>query len=184
MTGLTCSDCPKALAPNPRRKGSRCRPCLARHNARSPAKQEKCREKMKLRLADPVFAAVHRERTSEGRRRKLREDPAFAAACRDTGQRLGRSGLGHDARPAGSESRLEAGRKRRETLIAWCPPSYRSLYRELKAKQGVRSADARAMVLAQIAEDQNRLQRQVLPQAEFVRVREAARYLAAREQGR
>jgi hypothetical protein len=47
-------------------------------------------------------------------------------------------------------ARAENGRKRSDTVLAWCPPEWRAKYRDLK-KRGRRAADARAIVEGLIA---------------------------------
>lgn len=150
-----CPDCGTPLKPNPRRLGIRCKPCGARHMARSPDKREKCRAAMKRHFADPAYRAAHRKRTGDGTRRAL-EDPARLEELRERGRRCGLLRLGHNRHGAGSPERVAAGRKRSETLFAWCPPEYRGEYQRLVKTKLVRAPEARRMVEDMIAADLSR----------------------------
>lgn len=54
MVTQKCTDCSAVLPHNPKRKGTRCRSCAARHMARSPAQRAACKRSMERRWADPA----------------------------------------------------------------------------------------------------------------------------------
>jgi hypothetical protein len=147
-----CSDCDAELKPNPRRLGTRCRRCNARQMATSPEKRAKCRATMKRLFEDPMYRARHRQRTLEGNRRAM-EKPEVAALRREQGRRVGLLRLGASRLPAGSPPRVQAGRKRTETVLAWCPLEYRDEYRRLRCSKLIRAPEARRMIEAMIARD-------------------------------
>lgn len=53
--------------------------------------------------------------------------------------------------------------KQYETTMAWCPPEYRDLYNEVMKSSRVRFSEAKAMILAQIATDKAREERNLSP---------------------
>ncbi len=162
----TCADCGAArFSPKPK-KSPYCRRCIGRHNGRSPARRAKVSAAMKAYLADPTTRAAHAQRTGDGVRRAMVESPEFAATRRELGRRLGKSCAGHASRPAGSESRIVAGRRSGATKLAWCPVEYRDDYRRLVKWQGVKAAEARRMIETQIDKDAARYAATgVLPQS-------------------
>lgn len=154
MTGaLICSDCGKPLNPNPRRLGTRCKPCGARAMAQSPDRREKCRIAMKRRFDEPGYKQQHVARCTAGTRRALKDNPEFRAMRAEQGRRVGLLGLGKEKNAAGSPARVTAGRKRTETVLAWCPVEYRDEYRRLVRTKLIRAPEARRMVEDMIAAD-------------------------------
>jgi len=166
MTGATiCSDCGTALKPNPRRLGTRCKPCGARHMAQSPEKREKCRVAMKRHFDEPGYYRLHCQRVGSGIRDALK-DPSRMEDLRERGRRCGLLRLGMTRHGAGSEPRVIAGRKRSETVLSWCPVEYRDEYRRLVRTKLIRAPEARRMVEDMIAADLARYAATgVLPQA-------------------
>lgn len=160
-----CSDCGTPLNPNPRRLGTRCKPCGARAMARSPDKREKCRVAMKRRFDEPGYHSQHVARCTAGTREALKR-PEFRAMRQEQGRRVGLLGLGKEKNAAGSPARVKAGLKRTETVMAWCPLEYRAEYRRLIRTKLVRAPEARRMVEDMIARDLDRYAATgVLPQA-------------------
>jgi len=156
MTGaLACSDCGAPLKPSKRRKGARCRRCTARAMAVSQEKRAKCRATMLRLFDDPMFRAAHQRRTLEGNRRAMLK-PEVAALRREQGRRVGSLRLGASRLPAGSPPRVEAGRKRTETVLGWCPLEYRDHYRWLRCTKLIRAPEARRIIEDLIRRDLER----------------------------
>lgn len=163
----TCADCGVArFSPKPK-KSPYCRRCIGRHVGRDPRRRAKVSAAMKAHLADPATLAAHKQRTGDGVRRAMIEKPGFAAARRELGRALGLTRKGIVNRPAGSQSRITAGRRSGATKLAWCPVEYRDDYRRLVKWQGVKAAEARRMIEAQITADATRYAATgVLPQSQ------------------
>lgn len=171
-----CSDCSKPLAKNPRRKGTRCQPCTAKQMVKCPARGEKIREAMRAHWADDAFRNRQQELMRAGIK-AAEARPEYRESKRAQGRRVGSLGRGQNRFPAGSPERKAAGRKNAETKLKWCPPGYRSEYQQLRDKIG-NARDARAATLNMIQKDARMMARGLLGQREFMRVREALRYLA------
>lgn len=170
MTALACSDCAQPLKPNPRRLGTRCKQCNARNMARSPDKREKCRIAMKRRFDEPGYKQQHVARCTAGTREALKR-PEFLAMRQEQGRRVGLSRTGQSANKAGHPSRIAAGKKRSETVMAWCPLEYRAEYRRLIRTKLIRAPEARRMVEDMIQHDLDRYAATgVLPQAQRLAV--------------
>lgn len=162
---LACSDCGVPLKPNPRRKGTRCKPCSARAMATSAEKREKCRVAMKRHFAEPGFYQQHCQRIGQGIRAALK-DPERLEDLRERGRRCGLLRLGMSRHGAGSEPRVRAGQRRSATVLAWCPIEYRDAYLHLVRSKLVRAPEARRIIEDQIAADLERYMRTgVLPQS-------------------
>lgn len=162
---LTCTDCGVALKPNKRRKGTRCKLCCARALGKSEDRREKCRAAMKRLFARPGYYENHCDRTARGIRAAL-QCPDRMADLRERGRRCGKLRLGQTRHGPGSPSRVAAGRRRSETVLAWCPMEYRDDYRRLKEVDLISAPEARRMIEAQIARDLERYAATgVLPQA-------------------
>lgn len=155
MTALVCADCGVALNPNPRRKGVRCRKCTARVLGASAERREKSRAAMLRHFADPMYHHAHCQRIGEGIRRAL-QDPERLADLRARGRRVGLMRLGASTFGPGTEPRVQAGRKRTATVMAWCPIEYRAEYRRLVSTKLVRAPEARRMVEDMIEADLRR----------------------------
>lgn len=172
------------MADFPRRKTRLCKSCFAAGMAKSEAKREACRSAMLAKMADPDFKALHVERTAAGTRASLAADPVKRAERQERGRRVGLLRLGASRIGKGHPIRVEAGRKRSETCMAWCPPSYRSLYRELLLSGNVRAAEARQAVLDQIEADARAVRGgSLVPQSKFIAIRAAVAYLKERADG-
>lgn len=133
---------------------------------------------MKARFAQPGYAELHTKRCGEGTRKAM-ERPEFVAMRREQGRQCGLLGLGHNRKGPGTPERRAAGRKRHETVMAWCPPEYRPEHHRLVRSKLIPSAEAQRIILQQIDDDIARYHRGLLSQAEFVKVRAAMRYLVA-----
>lgn len=162
----TCADCGAPRFSKKPKKSPYCRKCSGRHIGRDPRRRARASASMRAYLADPVHRAEHVQRTTEGVRRAVREDPEFAARKREEGRRMGLRKQGMAAYPAGSDLRITNGRKSSATKLAWCPPEYRAEYRRLVKKKGIPAVEARAIILAAVEADAARYRATgVLPQA-------------------
>lgn len=156
----TCSDCPAELKPNPRRKGTRCKPCNARHIATSPSHRE------------AVSKAMSRRWNDAQERRKLSQ--AISAGCLKPEVRLERSRRGKiccnaRAAAAGSEARRKAGASLSKTRLGWLPASYRPAYFDLRQNGGFRAPEARRIIEGEMVRDLKKFREQgVQPPVELV----------------
>ncbi len=151
-----CSDCGTPLKPNPRRKGTRCKPCTARAIATSPAHREAVSRAMSRRWANPNEAYALGRAISAGIGPEERE------------RRRARGTICCNARAAaaGTEARLKAGRTLSRTRLGWLPPEYRDDYFHLRRNFKYRAREARRIIEDQIARDLDRYAATgVLPQA-------------------
>lgn len=141
-----CTDCAKALGHNPRRKGTRCKPCNARAIATSPTHREAVSRAMSRRWADPNEATRLARAISEGitpeerARRRLRGTICCNAR----------------AAASGSEARAKAGRTLSQTKLGWLPMEYRAEYFHLRSNHKCSAADARRIIEDQIERDLDR----------------------------
>lgn len=152
-TGLRCEDCDAPIRPFKARKWNKCVHCSRSAIGRSPAASAKSGAATRARLADPATRAEHIARTADGLRRRLATDPVERERRSAYGRALGLSGKGLAAQGSGSPARQIVAFKQSERAIGWCPLEYRDEYRRLTGKMGVRAADARRMIEAQIAKD-------------------------------
>ena len=161
MTVAHCSDCGAQLPHNPRRKGTRCKPCSARAVATSPAHREALSRAMSRRWADPneayrlgraISAGIGHEERERRRKRGVICCNARAAA-------------------AGTEARRKAGQSLSRTRLGWLPPEYREDYFHLRRNHKLRAPEARRIIEHQIARDLDRYAATgVLPQAARLKV--------------
>ncbi len=149
--------CGREIKNFPRRKTPYCRTCNGVAIGSDPERAEKSRRAMKDLMRDPLFRARHVQRTAEGLRRRLADDPEEAARRREVGRALGKSGLGHAVQGPGSEPRMRVGRMQTERLLGWCPRHLRDQYRDLVNKKGVRAAEARQIIERQVEAENARL---------------------------
>ncbi|MFA5989703.1 MAG: hypothetical protein WC803_08870 [Sphingomonas sp.] len=143
---LICSDCRKPLKPNPRRKGTRCKPCSARAIATSPAHREAASRAMSRRWANPNEAFALGRAISAGIGPEERE------------RRRARGMICCNARAAaaGTEARLKAGRSLSRTRLGWLPMYYRDEYFNLRNNHKYSAAEARKIIEAQMSRDLER----------------------------
>jgi hypothetical protein len=153
--------CQKPAACEGRNPGKHCRRCwnhamhndpeiqarrLANMRARcaTPEFRENVSAGMKARYTDPAA----REKTSAALRRTF-ADPVKRAACIDRAIENGRKSWPKTQTP-------EAAVKRAKTLrahhLAWCPPEYWNLNRQLKV-QGFKLAERKAIIAQQAEHD-------------------------------
>lgn len=152
MSGPTsCSDCREPLKPNPRRQGTRCKPCNARHIATSPSHRE------------AVSKAMSRRWNDAQERRKLSQ--AISVGCLKPEVRLERSRRGKiccnaRAAAAGSEARRKAGASLSKTRLGWLPASYRPAYFQLRQNDGFRAPEARRIIEGEMVRDLKKFREQ------------------------
>ena len=124
-----------------------------------------CRSCVQVRLnADPIVAANRRagmtaywadpENRAKGKARAVAMGQNLSDAERERRRQYGRATLREKLVAANaaltSEQRADNGRKRSDTVLAWCPPEWRDKYRDLK-KRGRKAAVAKRIVLDLIA---------------------------------
>lgn len=179
MSALICSECGKPLPQSKRperRKGTRCRPCIAASVSRMPGVAEKKSQTQRKKFEDPQYLALHSARIKAGIRKSM-ERPERLEQMRERGRLVGTEHLGFRRFGPGSPERIAAAKKSAETKMAWCPHGYRADYRATLKILGDAAA-AREVTLNQIRADIVRLSKGLVPLSDFVRVRDAARYLA------
>jgi len=174
---MACSDCGAEIKPSKRRKGTRCKRCTAIAVTRDPANQAKRSAALRRVWADPAQRASRVASMTEANRR-----PEMVAIRREHGKRLdhARRFAVPACGPAGSPSRVSAGKALTEFRLGWCPPGWRDAYRRLCYVDGFRAAEARHILEDQIAADVRALQAGTLPPGRTIEVREAARWVRER----
>jgi hypothetical protein len=154
--GRTCSDCPSPITAQSRT--GRCRRCAASIIARSPEHIAKRSASYTRRLlTDPAFRAK-KAREIHARNMAARRDPEKAARLLAVIHK-NREGLATpQAKAKWLAGRAAAGRKRHETVMAWCPPEYRAEYRFLRLTKKLLAREAKAVILAQLTPFERQMQ--------------------------
>lgn len=142
----TCS-CGAAISA--KNRSGLCRPCNARRINADPA--------IEAKRAAGRAAYFDRPGVREGYARRIAEyrenmPDEHRERCREHGRRQYRDVLSRPdvvAKSLSPEVRAAAGRKRTDTVLAWCPPHLRDAYRGL-IRSGIRAAEARAMIEEEI----------------------------------
>jgi hypothetical protein len=156
MTARTCSDCPKQI--RPRNASGRCRACFNRNAARDPAWRAKQRAGVKAKFADPKKRAAHIAMAKRNLAR-WRETDEGKARLKELGRNAYRHSQTPEARQRWQAGRAAAGRKRSDTVLAWCPPDRREEYRHLLYVKRLPAAEARAMIEADLSLFERQLHR-------------------------
>jgi hypothetical protein len=138
-----CSSCGAALAPNRRRKGTRCKPCVARSHSSDPVILAKRSATIQALRRDPERRERWRLAVQAAWRRRL-QDPGAREQARLAGMQLQRP-----------DNRAKGDAARRGARLPWCPAGYQDEYRRLQRK-GFRAGEAKRILLAQIARDEVR----------------------------
>ena len=146
MSASHCTDCGQRLHRNPRRLGTRCKPCNARAIATSPQHREAVSRAMSRRWADPSEAFRLGRAISAG------IGPEERASRRERGK----IGCNARAAAAGSEARAKAGRSLSRTRLGWLPVEYRDEYFHLRNNHKYRAHEARQIIEGQIKRDLER----------------------------
>lgn len=143
MTSLSCSDCGAALKPNPRRKGTRCKPCNARTLCQSAEMREALSRAMSRRWANPNEAHALGRAISAG----------IGPEERERRRHRGKIHCHVRAAAAGSEARRRAAFTLSQTRLGWLPPEYRAEYFRLRSTYKYRAKQARRLIEKQIEKD-------------------------------
>ncbi len=122
-----------------------CRSCSAARLRDDPEVKARRTASLRAALSDPAIAAKRVEHLRAYAKRR-KSDPAAIEILRENGRRWGPVNI---ALTRGPESRAKAGRTHSDRALAWCPPAFRALYRELRNKAGC-AATARAVVEAEM----------------------------------
>lgn len=137
-----CRECPTELGS--RNQSGYCRRHVAVRNANDPAWRDNLRAGIRRKIAsDPVYAENLRHRAVEASRRN---DPDALRTRWIEGRYWEK---GNPAQPAGSPSRLRAGRSLSEYRLADIPAHLREDYRQLVCVQHIRAVEARRMIMEQ-----------------------------------
>lgn len=149
---LTCSGCQRGISTQS--KTGRCRSCVARHinsdpeiRARAAAGRAAFAAKPGVREQRIANLAAHRLSMSEEEkaRRRARGRFVYETVLNTPENR---------ARANDPEVRRLSGRKRTETLLGWCPPHLRAMYRTLTITKRLPAAEAREIVLKEAAREE------------------------------
>jgi hypothetical protein len=143
-----CSDCGTGISHQS--KFGRCRTCAIRHKFRDPAYRAKMAEANRRRFDNPVYRAASARRIHAANRAAWRhpeKSKRMLAALAESSKGLWQP----DVRARWLAGRPEAGRKRHETVMAWCPPAYRDEYRFLCRSKKVKAAEAKRIILAKLS---------------------------------
>ncbi len=142
-----CIDCPKELGRG--NKSGRCRSCSAKAINRDPVASAKRVAAFRAKFQDEAFLEEHRERLA-----RMGRLPHVVAIRRELGKAIYRERIGSPearARNASPQARAKAIASREETVLGWCPPERRQEYRDLVRCKGLKAAEARAIIEAEIA---------------------------------
>lgn len=150
MSNLVCIDCSGRISSQSRT--GLCRSCACKRQNSDPSFAARRAAGIRERFKDPATrlkaAQELRERHMEARRRPDVADRLSRALA------LARArSFDPDGRANFLASRAAAGRKRSETVLAWCPPEYRDGYRTLTRVKGKSARDAKRIVLKRIDDD-------------------------------
>lgn len=129
------------------RKAERCNPCqLARLNT-DPGIAARRIAGMHVYYADPVIRAKAAAKMARNAAKGM-ENPANVAKQQANLQKARARLNDPDVLAKIAAKRKDNGRKRSETVMAWCPPEYRDQYRHLTIAKKIKAAEARQMILA------------------------------------
>lgn len=137
------------------RKAKRCRSCAAKWMNSDPATHARRLQGIRAHYDDPDNRAKARKKVQDLTKRVM-ADPEMVERKREHGRRIYRDVLSRPdvrAKNLSPEVRAQAGRSRSDTVLAWCPPEYRDLYRELWRSRNASGAEARRMIEEMIARD-------------------------------
>lgn len=169
----TCVDCGSPVSSQSK---GRCKPCSARHLNTCPeiianraAARAAYHARPEVKQANAARLAKHAANLSDAERERRRERGRhIAATVLHTPE--------NKAKAADPAVRAKAGRKRTDTVLAWCPPEYRDRYRHLKDSQLLRAAEARRIIEDEIATDERRRLAAMTPhERQLERIRNGAR---------
>ena len=146
MSASHCTDCGQQLQRNPRRLGTRCKPCSARAVATSQEHREAVSRAMSRRWANP----------SEAFRLGRAISAAIGPDERARRRERGKIGCNARAAAAGSEARAKAGRSLSRTRLGWLPIEYRAEYFHLRSNHKYSAHDARQIIEGQMKRDLDR----------------------------
>jgi hypothetical protein len=138
---LECLDCSTPITVQS--KTGRCRGCANRWNAKQPDFQRRRSEGI-LRgfLEHPERKDAYRAQLAAAAKLphavERRRENAKAMRLWEIGLPL--------VGAKGSPSRMRAGKRRVETLMAWCPPQLRADYRQLVYSKKLRAREARQVI--------------------------------------
>lgn len=150
-----CLDCSSPLGRN--NKTGRCRRHAAKVTNADPVFQAARLAGIRARFKDPEVRR-RAARDIQIKNRLARRDPETKARLSDMAKARARLD-DPEVKAKWRAGRHAAGQRRSETVMAWCPPQYRDLYRYLKFSKKLLAAEAKAAVLAQIPPFELRLWR-------------------------
>lgn len=152
---LSCRICSATITHQS--KTGRCRPCAARETALET--RDVRRDRLLAHYASHPEARAKRARNIHIANMAARRNPETAAKFRavlfENRKKLNDPGV----REKWLAGRAAAGKKRSETVMAWCPPEYRDEYRHLRYTKKIKAAEARALILAKLSPFEKAMQR-------------------------
>jgi len=145
--------CPCGKTLSDRNTSGFCVRCFNQERNKDPAFRAARAEGIRRKFKDPE----HRERMRKIMIRnaeKARSDPEFMKWLSDRGKVCAATQLRTpEAIAAFLATRKESGRKRSDTVLAWCPPEYRDDYRFLVRTKRLSARQAKAQILARVKAD-------------------------------
>lgn len=155
--GLFCRDCSAVISTQSRT--GRCRPCAMRAVALDP----ECRARRGAAFsarhrADPAYKARTQRQVHVANLKAWRhpeKSVRMLAALMEARKQLARP----DVQEKWLAGRAAAGRKRHDTVMAWCPPEYRAEYKHLRLTKKMLAADAKATILAKLTPFERAMQK-------------------------
>lgn len=152
---LACSDCETPISAQSRH--GRCRRCAIRKLNADPDYCARRTEGVRRRFADPTYRARQARRIRAGNRQAWRDPDKRERMLSALAANRAKAWT-DEARALWAAGRKEAGRKRHETVMAWCPPEYRAEYRHLRLTKKMLAADAKAFILAKLTPFEKQMQ--------------------------
>lgn len=152
---LQCKRCPAPITRQS--KSGYCRSCSNIVKSADPEFQAKRIAGIRRGLAlNPERREAYRARVIE-----IGKLPHATEARRKKALELNLSAIGRAALVGDAAARERSGKRRTETLMAWCPPELREDYRRLVYSCKMSAAEAREIILAQHDKDMRDFRRKL-----------------------
>lgn len=127
-------------------------------------------ERIRKLNANPAYVAKRAAAVSKSMKAR-HQQPEFQATVRANAMRSLAAMLSPESRAKVQAKKPESSAKQSATKMAWCPPAYRQMYRDIKNSTGLSKAEVQAIVLAQVEHDTNEATRVIAHHVELARVR-------------
>jgi hypothetical protein len=144
-----CSDCGTRISPQSVK--GRCRRCAIAVMNADPAYCARRAEANRRKANDPAYRVKLLRNLAEANR-AWRQTPEGKETLRELGRKAIARTMEPGMREKWAAGRAGAGRKRHETVMAWCPPEYRAEYSRL-VRTKVKAAVAKERILSIVEQD-------------------------------